>query len=109
LAVDPVGVLRSYEIVSTRGTRGNLYQRLLAFTTARRKAPAVLLDAVLKRYGVGRRVRRLRASDDSPGDGARPVECVTLTLPGEPPAARLADAATARWTSTLRSAGPRRP
>lgn len=109
LAVDPVAVSRSYEIVSSRGTHGNTYQRLLEFTTARRKAPDGLLNAVLARYLVGR-VRASRASRDSPGDGARSVECVTITIPAEPPpGARRRDAVPARRPIAARSAGPRRP
>jgi hypothetical protein len=55
------GVLRSYEIVSAGGTNGTSYQRLLAFTTMRRKAPDVLIAALVARYQVPRilRVRRV--------------------------------------------------
>jgi hypothetical protein len=50
--VDPMKVWRRYEIVSTRGTRGTLLQRLLTFTTARRRAPDGLLDSALKRHHI---------------------------------------------------------
>jgi hypothetical protein len=110
LAVDPVGVLRSYEVVSTRGTRGNSYQRLLVFTTARRKAPDFLIRAVLARYGVGRRMPYVRMSHELPGDAGRPVECVTIAIPGEPPpAARLRAATNDRRTNAAAPQGPRRP
>lgn len=39
-------------IVSTRGTQGTYLQRLLVFTTARRKAPGTLLDVLLRRFHV---------------------------------------------------------
>jgi hypothetical protein len=51
------GVARSYEIISCRGTLGTAGQRLLVFTTAGRKAPAVLLDALLSHHPVVRRLR----------------------------------------------------
>ena len=107
-AVDSIGVSRSYRIVSTRGTRGNAYQRLLAFTTARRKAPTGLLDPMLAHYQDRLRARRLRRSRDPAGDGARPIDCVTITIPIEPPTARRG-AALNRRTSTARFAAPRRP
>jgi hypothetical protein len=55
-----VGVSRSYEIVSAGGTSGTSYQRLLAFTTAGQKAPAVLLAALMARYQVARPARVAR-------------------------------------------------
>jgi hypothetical protein len=60
LSGDPVGVVRSYQILSPHGTDGNPYQRLLMFTTARRKAPAGLLGMVLARHAVWRRARSAR-------------------------------------------------
>jgi hypothetical protein len=79
LVVDPMGVSRSYEIVSSEGTNGNPYQRLLRFTTARRKAPEGLFRGLLARYQIGRR-RPVRAAYDAAG----PADHVTITLPAEP-------------------------
>jgi hypothetical protein len=50
--VNAVRVWRHYMIVSTRGTQGTYLQRLLVFTTARRKAPGTLLDVLLRRFHV---------------------------------------------------------
>lgn len=56
--VEPVEVSRSYEIVSATGrTHGTSYQRLLAFTLARRKAPEALLELLMSRYRITRRLR----------------------------------------------------
>lgn len=55
---DVVGVMwmwRRYEIVSARGTNGTYLQRLLVFTTARKKAPDGVIDALLRRYLGARR------------------------------------------------------
>lgn len=54
--VNPVRVWRRYQIVSACGTQGTLLQRLLVFTTARRKAPAGALDSALRRYHIDLRV-----------------------------------------------------
>jgi hypothetical protein len=108
-AVDTIGVSRSYRIVSTRGTLGNAYQRLLAFTTARRKAPTGLLDPMLAHYQDRLHARRPRRSHDPAGDGGRPIDCVVITIPIEPPTARLRGAALNRRTSAARLAAPRRP
>jgi len=106
--MEPVVVARSYKVVSTGGTRGNMYQRLLAFTTSRRKAPDGLLDPVLARYQVGRRVAARRGPHHLPGDGAHPVECVTITIPLEPPAARVGAKPDRQATATRFAALPRR-
>ena len=49
-------VWRRYQIVSTRGTQGTVLQRLLVFTTMRRKAPAGAIDSALRRYDIDVRV-----------------------------------------------------
>jgi hypothetical protein len=108
-AVDSIAVSRSYRIVSTRGTRGNAYQRLLAFTTARKKAPTDLLDPMLAHYKDRLRARTPRRSHDPAGDGIRPVDCVTIKIPIEPPAARPRKTALNRRASAERPAAPRRP
>jgi hypothetical protein len=107
-AVEPIAVSRSYVIVSTRGTRGNVYQRLLVFTTARRKAPRSLVDPVVARYQSGRRARSKRAWRAPPGDGAGPVDCVTITIPLAP-ASRVRGATPSRSTNAAWSEAPRRP
>jgi hypothetical protein len=84
LVENPVGVSRSYQIVSSNGTTGNPYQRLLAFTTARRKAPEGLIHVLLARYQNGRRPRRFRVAYTPAEAGAPPGDCVTLTIPDEP-------------------------
>jgi hypothetical protein len=55
-----VGMWRSYEIVSSSGTQGTYFQRLLLFTTARKKAPDGLIEALFRRYLVDPRVRKNR-------------------------------------------------
>lgn len=50
MVVEDVAVERSYQIVSPGGTDGTVFQRLLVFTTARRRAPAVILERLLARY-----------------------------------------------------------
>lgn len=57
------GVSRSYEIISAQGTKGTPAQRLLAYTTAQRRAPAGLLDALLARDPrIARRLHQQLAS-----------------------------------------------
>jgi hypothetical protein len=70
--VDSVGVWRRYEIVSLHGTNGTYLQRLLVFTTARRKAPAGVIDCLLRRFPAGLRppARSAAAPDGSPSNSA---------------------------------------
>jgi hypothetical protein len=56
--VKSVGVWRRYQIVSSSGTQGTYLQRLLVFTTARKRAPAGLIDALFRRYLVDLRSLR---------------------------------------------------
>lgn len=59
----PVRVWRRYQIVSLHGTQGTYLQRLLAFTTARKRAPDGLIDALFRRYLVDlRSLRTLNAA-----------------------------------------------
>jgi hypothetical protein len=112
LSSEPVGIVRSYQVMSCRGTYGNSYQRLLMFTTARRKAPAGLLQIVLARYEHWRRDRAASvAFDDLRREPARPGDCVTITItiPAEPPHARRRDAISEPRTSATRARGARRP
>lgn len=50
-----MGMWRRYEIVSAYGTRGTYLQRLLVFTTARKKAPVGIIDSLLRRFPTGGR------------------------------------------------------
>jgi hypothetical protein len=56
--MNPVGVWRRYQIVSSSGTQGTYLQRLLVFTTARKKAPDGLIEALFRRYLVDLRSLR---------------------------------------------------
>ena len=61
--IHSVGVWRRYQIVSLHGTQGTYLQRLLVFTTARKKAPDGLIDALFRRYLVDlRSLRTLNAA-----------------------------------------------
>lgn len=65
--VNVVGVWRRYEIVSVQGTHGTYLQRLLVFTTARRKAPEGVIDSLLRRFPAGLHLpaRRAAVQDES--------------------------------------------
>jgi hypothetical protein len=100
-------VARSYAIVSSCGTRGNAYQRLLEFTTARRKAPDNLLFPVLARYQTAQLPRPAPTAPH--GDGPHPVECVTIAIPDEPRRTHRGRAGAQRGAPAARTQGRRRP
>jgi hypothetical protein len=56
--VNVMGMWRRYEIVSAHGTHGTYLQRLLVFTTARKKAPEGIMDSLLRRFPVATRLPR---------------------------------------------------
>ena len=70
--MNPVGVWRRYQIVSSSGTQGTYLQRLLVFTTARKKAPDGLIEALFRRYLVDHRALRT-LSFATPPHGIRRV------------------------------------
>jgi hypothetical protein len=68
-----MGMWRRYEIVSASGTHGTYLQRLLVFTTARKKAPAAIIDSLLRRFPTGSRPQKRTAGTPgvvSPAPGA---------------------------------------
>jgi hypothetical protein len=65
--MDPEGMFRSYQVVSSRGTRGTRFQQLLVFTTARRKAPGGVIDSALRHFHVG--LRALLKREARPREG----------------------------------------
>jgi hypothetical protein len=63
-----MGMWRRYEIVSACGTHGTYLQRLLVFTTARKKAPVGIIDSLLRRFPTGGRPpKRTAATPDVAG------------------------------------------
>lgn len=57
-----MGMWRQYEIVSAHGTHGTYLQRLLVFTTARKKAPVGIIDSLLRRFPMGSRPQKRAAA-----------------------------------------------